>query len=260
MNKRTQDGNSRIPAVYRLAERQTAMAVVAKLTEVEKTYMVGAIEVPAVRGVSLEIESGDFLALAGPSGSGKTTLLNLLGVLDTPTGGDIEIGGQSTGGLSPKTLADFRNTHLGFVFQTFNLIPVLTAFENVEFPLHLRGISDPAERRERVEEILKDVGLAGLSDRRPNELSGGQQQRVAVARALIKEPTLVLADEPTANLDSVTAEEIMALMKEMNEKKGTTFIFSTHDPLVMKHAVRLVLLRDGRVESDGPGEGNGRGT
>jgi len=236
------------------------MAVAAKLTKVEKTYTVGAIKVPAIRGVSLAIKSGDFLALAGPSGSGKTTLLNLLGVLDTPTAGDIEIGGQSTGGLKPKTLADFRNTHLGFVFQTFNLIPVLTAHENVEFPLHLKGISDNAERSQMVEEILGDVGLAGLSDRRPNELSGGQQQRVAVARALIKEPTLVLADEPTANLDSVTAEEIMALMKEMNEKKGTTFIFSTHDPLVMKHAVRLVLLRDGRVESDGPGEGNGHGT
>ncbi|MCK4771381.1 MAG: ABC transporter ATP-binding protein [Candidatus Latescibacteria bacterium] len=236
------------------------MALAARLIDVEKTYSIGPIEVPAVRGVSLDIEPGDFMAIAGPSGSGKTTLLNLLGVLDTPTSGTIEIGGASTGGLKPKTLADFRNTHLGFIFQTFNLIPVLTAHENVEFPLHLKGISDNAERSQKVEEILEDVGLAGLSDRRPNELSGGQQQRVAVARALVKEPTLVLADEPTANLDSVTAEEIMALMKEMNEKKGTTFIFSTHDPLVMKHAVRLVLLRDGRVESDNAGEGNGHGT
>lgn len=234
------------------------MAVAAKLTDVEKKYTVGAIEVPAVRGVSLKIESGDFMAIAGPSGSGKTTLLNLLGVLDTPTSGTIEIGGSSIEGLKPKALADFRNTHLGFVFQTFNLIPVLTAHENVEFPLHLKGISDRAERSRKVEEILEDVGLAGLSDRRPNELSGGQQQRVAVARALVKEPTLVLADEPTANLDSGTAEEIMALMKEMNEKKGTTFVFSTHDPLVMKHARRLVKLRDGMIEAD-ERRGNGRG-
>ncbi len=236
------------------------MAPVARLIDVEKTYSIGPIEVPAVRGVSLDIEPGDFMAIAGPSGSGKTTLLNLLGVLDTPTSGRVEIGGESTGGLTPKTLADFRNTHLGFVFQTFNLIPVLTAHENVEFPLHLKGITESAERNEKVEEILEDVGLAGLSDRRPAELSGGQQQRVAVARALVKEPTLVLADEPTANLDSAAAEEIMALMKEMNEKKGTSFIFSTHDPLVMKHAMRLVLLRDGRVESDNAGESNGRGT
>jgi len=236
------------------------MAPAARLIDVEKTYSIGPIEVPAVRGVSLDVEPGDFMAIAGPSGSGKTTLLNLLGVLDTPTSGTIEIGGTSIGGLKPKTLADFRNTHLGFVFQTFNLIPVLTAHENVEFPLLLKGISDSAERSGKVEEILKDVGLEGLSDRRPSELSGGQQQRVAVARALVKDPTLVLADEPTANLDSATAEELMALMKEMNDRKSTTFIFSTHDPLVMKHAVRLVLLRDGRVESDSAGEGNGHGT
>ncbi len=235
------------------------MAVAAHLHDVYKTYHVGVIEVPAIRGVSLDIEAGTFLSLAGPSGSGKTTLLNLIGVLDEPDTGSIEIDGQPLEGLTSKDLADFRNTHLGFVFQTFNLIPVLTAFENIEFPLHLAGVTDAADRRERVESALEDVGLAGLSDRRPNELSGGQQQRVAVARALVKNPTLVLADEPTANLDSVTASEIMNLMKSMNEQRGTTFVFSTHDPLVMEHASRLVLLRDGMIESDERKGGNGHG-
>ena len=234
------------------------MAVAAQLHDVHKTYQVGAIDVPAIRGVTLEIEAGTFLSLAGPSGSGKTTLLNLIGVLDEPSDGSIEIDGQPLEGLTPRDLADFRNTHLGFIFQTFNLIPVLTAFENVEFPLHLSGVTDGGERRERVESVLEDVGLAGLSSRRPNELSGGQQQRVAVARALVKDPTLVLADEPTANLDSTTASEIVDLMKEMNRRRGTTFVFSTHDPLVMEQASRLVMLRDGRVESD-ERRGNGHG-
>jgi putative ABC transport system ATP-binding protein len=226
------------------------MPIAARLTDVHKTYRVGAVEVPAVRGVDIEIAEGEFFSFAGPSGSGKTTLLNLLGALDTPTRGTVEIGGRATDGLSPTTLADFRNEHLGFVFQTFNLIPVLTVLENIEFPLQLLGVSDAAERRRRVEALLEEVGLAGLSDRRPSELSGGQQQRVAVARALVKEPTLVLADEPTANLDSATALEVISLMKELNGRRGTTFIFSTHDRLVMDHARRLVRLRDGRIESD----------
>jgi putative ABC transport system ATP-binding protein len=226
------------------------MAIAARLTDVYKTYRVGTVEVPAVRGVDIEIAEGEFFSFAGPSGSGKTTLLNLLGALDTPTRGTVEIGGRATDGLSPTTLADFRNEHLGFVFQTFNLIPVLTVLENIEFPLQLLGVSDAAERRRRVEALLEEVGLAGLSDRRPSELSGGQQQRVAVARALVKEPTLVLADEPTANLDSATALEVISLMKELNGRRGTTFIFSTHDRLVMDHARRLVRLRDGRIESD----------
>jgi putative ABC transport system ATP-binding protein len=226
------------------------MAVAASLTDVHKTYRVGAIEVPAVRGVDIEIGEGEFFSFAGPSGSGKTTLLNLLGALDTPTRGRVEIGGQATAGLNPTTLADFRNQHLGFIFQTFNLIPVLTVLENVEFPLQLQGVADAAERRRRVEALLEEVGLAGLSDRRPSELSGGQQQRVAIARALVKGPTLVLADEPTANLDSATALEVINLMKELNTRRGTTFIFSTHDRLVMDHARRLVRLRDGRIESD----------
>lgn len=226
------------------------MSVAARLLDITKTYQVGTVEVPAVRGVSLEVEAGAFLSMAGPSGSGKTTLLNLLGALDTPTSGAIWVGGQAIGGLSSKDLADFRNTHLGFVFQTFNLVPVLTVRENVELPLQLHGITDKGDRKQRVERLLREVGLGDLMDRRPAELSGGQQQRVAVARALVKNPTLVLADEPTANLDSHTAGEIMALMQSMNEKFGTTFVFSTHDPLVMEHATRLVRLRDGLIESD----------
>jgi len=224
--------------------------IAARLSDVTKTYYVGDLSVPAIRGVNLEIEVGAFLSMAGPSGSGKTTLLNLLGALDTATSGNIWIGDQLINGLSRKELADFRNTHLGFIFQTFNLVPVLTALENVELPLQLRGVNRTAERRERVKDMLVEVGLGDLMHRRPNELSGGQQQRVAIARALIKNPTLVLADEPTANLDSETAREIMKLMQDMNEKLGTTFIFSTHDPLVMEHANRLVVLHDGIIESD----------
>jgi putative ABC transport system ATP-binding protein len=226
------------------------MAIAARLTDVYKTYQAGSVEVPALKGVTLEIEDGAFLSIAGPSGSGKTTVLNLLGALDVPSTGTIQIGERTTAGLSPRTLADFRNTHLGFVFQTFNLIPVLTARENVEFPLQLQGLDDKTERKTRVDAILGEVGLGELTERKPLELSGGQQQRVAIARALVKGPTLVLADEPTANLDSGTAGEIMALMQSMNEKHGTTFVFSTHDPLVMKHATRLVRLHDGQIESD----------
>jgi putative ABC transport system ATP-binding protein len=200
--------------------------------------------------VNLDIEKGSFISIAGPSGSGKTTLLNLLGGLDTPSSGSVVIDDESIEGFTSRELADFRNTHLGFIFQTFNLIPVLTVFENVEFPLHLHGISDASERGERVMAALADVGIDDLADRRPSELSGGQQQRVAIARALVKDPTMVLADEPTANLDSATSREIIALMQEMNTRRGTTFVFSTHDPLVMEHASRLVQLRDGLVESD----------
>ena len=233
------------------------MSTAARLVDVEKTYRVGDLEVPAVRGVTLEIEAAAFLSIAGPSGSGKTTILNLLGALDTPSSGAIWIGEQSTEGLSSKTLADFRNTHLGFIFQTFNLIPVLTVKENVEFPLQLQGMGDDSDRDGKVQAMLEEVGIGELADRRPMELSGGQQQRVGIARALVKGPTLVLADEPTANLDSVTATEIMALMQRLNEERGTTFVFSTHDPLVMDHATRLIRLRDGRVESDERRNGGG---
>lgn len=233
------------------------MSTAARLVDVEKTYQVGDLEVPAVRGVTLEIETQAFLSIAGPSGSGKTTILNLLGALDVPTSGAIWIGDRSTEGLSPTTLADFRNSHLGFVFQTFNLIPVLTVRENVEFPLQLQGMGDASERRDGVQRMLEEVGIGELADRRPMELSGGQQQRVGIARALVKNPTLVLADEPTANLDSATATEIMALMQRLNQEHGTTFVFSTHDPLVMEHATRLIGLRDGRVESDERRNGGG---
>ncbi len=237
----------------------TAVATAAaRLDDVHKTYTVGALQVEAVRGISLEIDAGEFLSIAGPSGSGKTTLLNLIGALDTPSSGTVRIGDATTSGLSAEALADFRNTHLGFVFQFFNLIPVLTARENVEFPLLLQGVGDSKERAARAEAMLREVGLEGLGARRPDELSGGQQQRVAIARALVKGPTLVLADEPTANLDSVTALDVMGLMRDINRRLGTTFVFSTHDQMVMDHASRLVKLRDGQVESD-ERRANGRG-
>ncbi len=226
------------------------MNTVAQLIGIERTYTIGDVEVHALRGVDLEIEEGAFLSIAGPSGSGKTTVLNILGALDKPTAGEVRIDGSPTSGLSARELADFRNTHLGFVFQTFNLIPVLTVRENVELPLQLVGIGSKAQRREMVEQLLTEVGLATMMDRRPNELSGGQQQRVAVARALVKRPTLVLADEPTANLDSTTSHDLMGLMQNMNRMHDTTFVFSTHDPLVMEYATRIVRLRDGKVESD----------
>ena len=222
----------------------------ARLLDVKKIYRTGAVDVPAVRGVSLEIPAGSFMTLVGPSGSGKTTLLNLIGALDTPTSGRIWVGDIEITRLPAGALADFRNTHLGFVFQTFNLIPVLTARENVELALQLHGVSDARERRERAGAMLAAVGLDGMMDRRPAELSGGQQQRVAIARALVKEPTLVLADEPTANLDSQTATDIMQLMARMNRTHGTTFVFSTHDPLVRAYALRIIRLRDGLIESD----------
>ena len=223
---------------------------IARLENLTKEYRTNQVKVRALDGVTLDIQEGDFLSIAGPSGSGKTTLLNLLGCLDRPTAGEVYVGDQRVSALKKNELADFRRCHLGFVFQTFNLIPVLSAFENVAFPLILLGMKDPEDRRKRVEAILSDVGLQDLMDRRPNDMSGGQQQRVAVARALVKEPVLVLADEPTANLDSKTAEDLLHLMRRMNEKRGTTFVFSTHDPLVVSYASRVVTLRDGTVVTD----------
>lgn len=214
-----------------------------------KDYKVGKVLFPALRGISLKIEDGEFIAIAGPSGSGKTTLLNIIGCLDIPTKGDVLINGTSITTLSTKEKAEFRKNELGFVFQTFNLIPVLTAYENVEMPLIL--INMPAEeKKERVISILEEVGLSEFINRKSNEMSGGQQQRVAIARALVKKPSMVLADEPTANLDSMNAKEILSLMKELNKKKKTTFIFSTHDPLVMEFAERIIYLRDGKITSD----------
>jgi len=214
-----------------------------------KTYDTRGVETRALVDVDLEIESGEFTALAGPSGSGKTTLLNLFGALDLPTSGDVSLEGQSLAGLRPSELAELRLHKLGFVFQAYNLIPVLSARENVEFVMELQGVS-PAERRARAEAVLAEVGLADLADKRPLEMSGGQQQRVAVARAIVSQPKVVLADEPTANLDSHTAANLLELMEEMNREHGVTFLFSTHDPMVIEKARRVVRLRDGAVVAD----------
>ena len=216
---------------------------------VSKTYVTGESTVRALRDVSLRVEQGEFLSIAGPSGSGKTTLLNLIGCIDAADSGEITIGGSRVSGLGRDALALFRRKNLGFVFQTFNLIPVLTAYENVAFTLSLLGTSD-RETRERTMAILTEVGLAGMENRLPTRLSGGQQQRVAVARALVKGPSIVLADEPTANLDSDTGQAILELMRAMNETRRTTFVFSTHDPMVMGFARRLVRLHDGAISAD----------
>ncbi len=216
---------------------------------VVKTYATGESVVHALRGVSLEVGQGEFLSIAGPSGSGKTTLLNLIGCIDAADSGEITIGGTRVSSMKRDELAMFRRRNLGFVFQTFNLIPVLSAAENVSFVLSLLGMSD-REIRDRTRAILAEVGLAGMEDRLPSRLSGGQQQRVAVARALVKEPSIVLADEPTANLDSDTGRAILELMRSMNEKHDTTFVFSTHDSMVMAFARRLLKLHDGAIASD----------
>lgn len=223
---------------------------IASLENIHKTYRIGKIDFPALSGISFSIEEGEFLSIAGPSGSGKTTVLNIIGCLDKPTKGKVFLDDRDITDYPTSKLADVRRHDIGFVFQTFNLIPVLTAAENVEFPLILEGTKDPIERKKRVEEILTDVGLKEFIHRRPNEMSGGQQQRVSIARALVKKPKLVLADEPTANLDSKTGEEILNIMLELNQKTATTFIFSTHDRMVMDFAQRLIKLRDGKVVSD----------
>lgn len=223
------------------------MPPIVVVRNVVKDYRLGKVVVHALREVSLEIERGEFLSIAGPSGSGKTTLLNLVGCVDTPTEGTVEVGGKDTRTLSERALTDLRLHHLGFIFQSFNLVNVLTVFQNVEFPLLLQGKLDARERRTRVLELLEQVGLHDHIRHRPNELSGGQRQRVAVARALVTHPQIVLADEPTANLDSQTGENIIDLMREMNRKQGTTFIFSTHDAKVMAHASAIVKLADGRI-------------
>ncbi len=225
------------------------MAMV-EVQEVRKVYRQGDVEVPALSGVSLDIDSGAFLALAGPSGSGKTTLLNLIGGLDVPDGGSITVDGRDLGTLSATALTEMRLRRIGFVFQAYNLIPVLTAVENAEYVMLLQGVPK-RERRERAMAALDEVGLSGLYARRPAELSGGQQQRVAVARAVASNPAIVLADEPTANLDSATGEGLLAMMREMNEKKGVTFVFSTHDAMVMAAAHEVVRMKDGRLEPGG---------
>lgn len=226
------------------------MMALLELKDVKKDYFQGNVRVPALRGITLTIEQGEFTSLAGPSGSGKTTLLNLIGCLDKPTSGDIRLEGRSLSQLSKVQLADIRKEKIGFIFQSYNLIPVLTAYENVEFSLALLGGLSPQETRKRVIDMLDAVGLEGLYDRKPQDLSGGQQQRVAIARALVKEPKIVLADEPTANLDSETGEAIIKLMRQMNQEKNVTFIFSTHDPMVMDYATRLIVIRDGQIAND----------
>jgi putative ABC transport system ATP-binding protein len=225
----------------------TPQAPVVRLEGVHKRYRNGEVEIPALDGVSLEIAPQRFTMVVGPSGSGKTTLLNLLGCIDVPTSGRLEVCGVDILSLSKDAQADFRATHIGFVFQTFNLIPVLTAYENIEYPLLLLRI-EPRERRRRTREMLDAVGLAGLGDRRPNELSGGQRQRVAIGRALVKRPSIILADEPTANLDSRTGDLIVDLMHRMQAEAATTFVFSTHDPRLIQRADAVFTLRDGVLQ------------
>ena len=226
------------------------MAAEIHASGLEKTYSDGGVPVRAVRGVDVDIAPGEFTAIVGPSGSGKTTLLNMMGGLDEPTGGSLTVDGRDLMSLKPGELVDFRLRHIGFVFQAYNLIPVLTARENVEFIMLLQR-RPVAERKRRATELLEAVGLSDLMDRRPQRLSGGQQQRVAVARALASEPTFVLADEPSANLDSESAEQLLDIMEDLNRRREMTFIFSTHDPRVMKRARRVLTLTDGRITADG---------
>jgi len=222
--------------------------VLVDATGVKKDFYTGKVVVNALRGLDLVIREGDFLSIVGPSGSGKTTLLNLIGALDVATGGTVTVFGQDLSALSRRARADLRLNSLGFVFQAYNLVPVLTARENVEFVLELQGVGK--ERRGISQATLEDLSLGELADRRPNELSGGQQQRVAVARAVASRPRLVLADEPTANLDSANSESLLRMMRRLRDQHGMTFVFSTHDPLVVSYASRVVTLRDGVVTSD----------
>ena len=223
------------------------MENIVQVKNVTRSYGTGNLEVKAVNDVSLTIKEGEFATIVGPSGSGKSTLLNLIGGLDTPTEGTILLHNKAISSMSDRELSDFRRDRIGFIFQAYNLLPVLTVSENVEYVMTLQ-VAPEKERQERVQEILKEVGLEDYSKRRPGELSGGQQQRVAVARALASKPKIILADEPTANLDSKSALNLILLMKELNQKEKTTFIFSTHDPLIMEHASRIIRLKDGALD------------
>jgi putative ABC transport system ATP-binding protein len=219
---------------------------VVKIENVTRSYKVGTVETQALRGVNLSIENGEFTALVGPSGSGKTTLLQLIGCLDQPTGGSVWIDGKDVTRLNRNQRADMRRGHIGFIFQFFALIPTLTAYENVEMPLLLNGHS-PKDRRERVMELLKAVDLVDRAKNRPDQLSGGQQQRIAIARALAPKPALILADEPTANLDTENGKQVMQTMEKLNKDTGVTFVFATHDPRVIQYARRVITLRDGMI-------------
>ena len=220
------------------------------LKEIRKDYSKGDRKVNALRGVDLVIEKGEFLSIVGPSGSGKTTLLNIIGCLDAPSSGEVLYNGRQLRAMSENALADYRKNHIAFIFQSFNLIPVLTVRENVELPLVIEKKWSRQQMREKALTVLSAVEIGEMADRLPKELSGGQEQRVAIARALVKQPLLVLADEPTANLDSKTAENIISIMQRLNSEQQTTFIFSTHDKLMEQHAKRVVTLRDGLIASD----------
>ncbi|MDK1025192.1 MAG: ABC transporter ATP-binding protein [Gammaproteobacteria bacterium] len=220
-----------------------------KTTQLCRYFGTEAIQVKALDHVDLEISSGEFTAIVGPSGSGKSTLLNLIGGLDNPTSGKVELGGTDIAKMTGTELSNFRRDHIGFVFQAYNLIPVLSAAENIEYVMLLQGVA-ATERKQKVEEILEKVGMQGLGDRRPAELSGGQQQRAAVARALVSKPDIILADEPTANLDSKTGIGLLDMMKQLNEELNVTFVFSTHDEKIMERARRLIHLADGEIEED----------
>lgn len=222
---------------------------VAKIENVTRVFKVGKVETQALRGVNLSIENGEFTALVGPSGSGKTTLLQLIGCLDQPSTGKIYINGKEVGGLKRSQRADIRRGTIGFIFQFFALIPTLSAYENVEMPLLITG-HKATERRERVMLLLDAVGLIDRANNRPDQMSGGQQQRVAIARALATKPSLILADEPTANLDTANGEQVMEIMTRLNKETGVTFVFATHDPRVIKYAHRIVTLRDGLIVTE----------
>ena len=218
-----------------------------EIKDLKKDYQLGKTTVNAVRGIDFAVEEGDFLSVIGPSGSGKTTLLNIIGCIDYATSGSVKIGGQEITKMKDNQITDIRLNKIGFIFQTFNLIPVLNIIENVEFPLLLMKNHSKIEARKRAEKLIEEVGLTQYMNHRPAELSGGQRQRVAIARALVTNPGIVLADEPTANLDSVTGAQILELMKEMNELEKTTFVFSTHDANVLKYAKRVVKIKDGLI-------------
>ena len=222
---------------------------VVELEDVAKVYQQGGQRVEALRGLTMQVRAGEFTALCGPSGSGKTTALNLIGALDTPTTGTVRLEGADLGTLTRQELSRLRRDRIGFVFQSYNLLPILSAYENAEIVMAVQGVGE-AQRRERVMELLARVGLEGLEHRRPAELSGGQQQRVAIARAIAAGPAVVLADEPTANVDSGTAETLLEMMEALNREQQVTFLFSTHDPRVMARARRLIRLVDGRIEKD----------
>lgn len=226
-----------------------------EVKKINKIYQSGNVEFHAPHDISVSIDRGEFTAICGPSGSGKTTLLNIIGCIDSSDSGEILLDGESLTGKTSNDLAHLRREYFGFIFQTYNLIPVLSSYENIELPLKLLKKYSDREIRDRVMEVLDEVGLTGLEYRKPLELSGGQQQRVSIARALVKKPKMILADEPTANLDSANGESIVHLMHEMNDKEKVTFIFSTHDQLIMKHARRLINIRDGHIENDVIGKG-----